>query len=443
MFFNVLEYCKNLLDMKRLILSATCALFLVGCGGPPAGPNQNVGQPVPKSETKLTAPTIKVFVENSGSMDGYVKGATDFENAVYSYLSDLQLADLGVKKDSISSKNSMELYYINSKVLPFAPDVKAFINALEPTVFRQRGGNRGTSDMSEIIDTILAQTEDNDVSVFVSDCIFSPGNQYRVRDNADEYLVAQQIGIKGNVVEKLNSMPDFSFVALRLTSQFDGIYYNKFDERTTINNERPFYIWLMGNRAHLKTIIKQVDFANIRGNGVKNLFMVSKPISSISYNISLPQPGNGKYEIEKSDPHAVANAKTEGKGGSSRFQVGISVNFSNILLPDEYLMNPDNYVVSNKAYGVEVAKYSGPRPDLYTHTIKLNLLQPVLSKGAIKISLKNTLPQWINDCTDDSGLDINAPGAMDKTYGLKYLLGGVYDAYASNGLYGSITINIK
>ena len=67
--------------MKRLILSATCALFLVGCGGPPAGPNQNVGQPVQQSEIKLPAPTIKVFVENSGSMDGYVKGATDFENA--------------------------------------------------------------------------------------------------------------------------------------------------------------------------------------------------------------------------------------------------------------------------------------------------------------------------------------------------------------------------
>lgn len=429
--------------MKRLIFSATCALFLVGCGGPPAGPGINVGQHVSQSEAKSPAPTIKVFVENSGSMDGYVKGATDFENAVYSYLSDLQLADLGVKNDSISSKNTMELYYINSKILPFAPDVKAFINALEPTVFRQRGGNRGTSDMSEIIDTILAQTGENDVSVFVSDCIFSPGNQYRVRDNADEYLVAQQIGIKGNVVEKLNSMPNFSFVALRLMSQFDGIYYNKFDERATIKNERPFYIWLMGNRAHLKTIIKQVHFANIRGKGVKNLFMMSKPINSIPYNISLPQPGNGKYEISKSELYTITNAKIEGKGGNSRFQIGISVDFSNILLPDEYLMNPDNYVVSNKSYGVEIAKYSGPVQNRYTHTIKLNLLQPVLSKGTVKISLKNTLPQWINDCTDDSGLDINAPGAMEKTYGLRYLLGGVYDAYASGGQYGSITINIK
>lgn len=429
--------------MKRLILSAACALSLVSCGGPPAGPNQNVGQPVPKSETKLTAPTIKVFVENSGSMDGYVKGATDFENAVYSYLSDLQLADLGVKKDSISSKNSMELYYINSKVLPFAPDVKAFINALEPTVFRQRGGNRGTSDMSEIIDTILAQTEDNDVSVFVSDCIFSPGNQYRVRDNADEYIVAQQIGIKSHIVEKLAKNPDFSIVVMRLTSQFNGIYYNKFDERQQINNERPFYMWLMGDRAYLKTILDEVALTQIKGKGVQNLFMISKPVSAVPYNISLPQPGNGKYEIAKSEQNAITNAKTDGKGGNSRFQVGISVDFSNILLPDEYLMNPDNYVVSNKAYGVEITKYSGPNQGRYTHTIKLNLLQPVLSKGTVKISLKNTLPQWINDYTDESGLDIHSVGAMEKTYGLKYLLGGVYDAYASDGQYGSITINIK
>ena len=429
--------------MKRLILSAACALSLASCGGPPTGPNQKLGNESSQTEVKLPAPTIKVFVENSGSMDGYVKGATDFENAVYSYLSDLQLADLGVKNDSISSKNSMELYYINSKVLPFAPDVKAFINALEPTVFRQRGGNRGTSDMSEIIDTILAQTEDNDVSVFVSDCIFSPGNQYRVRDNADEYIVAQQIGIKSHIVEKLAKNPDFSIVVMRLTSQFNGIYYNKFDERQQINNERPFYMWLMGDRAYLKTILDEVALTQIKGKGVQNLFMISKPVSAVPYNISLPQPGNGKYEIAKSEQNAITNAKTDGKGGNSRFQVGISVDFSNILLPDEYLMNPDNYVVSNKAYGVEITKYSGPNQGRYTHTIKLNLLQPVLSKGTVKISLKNTLPQWINDYTDESGLDIHSVGAMEKTYGLKYLLGGVYDAYASDGQYGSITINIK
>lgn len=429
--------------MKRLILSATCALFLAGCGGPPAGPNQNVGQPVQKSETQLPAPTIKVFVENSGSMYGYVKGATDFENAVYSYLSDLQHANLGVKADSLSSKNVLQLNYINSQVLKQQPDLKAFIKALEPQDFKMKGGNLGTSDMSNIIDMIISQNGNNDVSILVSDCIFSPGRQYQAKDNADEYIVAQQIGIKSHIVEKLAKNPDFSIVVMRLTSQFNGIYYNKFDERQQINNERPFYMWLMGDRAYLKTILDEVALTQIKGKGVQNLFMISKPVSAVPYNISLPQPGNGKYEIAKSEQNAITNAKTDGKGGNSRFQVGISVDFSNILLPDEYLMNPDNYVVSNKAYGVEITKYSGPNQGRYTHTIKLNLLQPVLSKGTVKISLKNTLPQWINDYTDESGLDIHSVGAMEKTYGLKYLLGGVYDAYASDGQYGSITINIK
>ena len=85
--------------MKRLILSAACALSLASCGGPPAGPNQKLGNESPQTEVNLPAPTIKVFVENSGSMDGYVKGATDFENAVYSYLSDIQHHYCPVKVD--------------------------------------------------------------------------------------------------------------------------------------------------------------------------------------------------------------------------------------------------------------------------------------------------------------------------------------------------------
>ena len=101
--------------MKHLLLSATCILCLAGCGGGPSVkqgpiPEEQIAQP----EVQQPAPTIKVFVENSGSMDGYVKGETDFKNAVYSYLSDLQHADLGLKT---SSKNILQLNYINSRVL--------------------------------------------------------------------------------------------------------------------------------------------------------------------------------------------------------------------------------------------------------------------------------------------------------------------------------------
>lgn len=160
--------------MKHLFLSIATSLILASCGGPSA-PSSSTSGKVANSEksSELPAPTIKVYVENSGSMDGYVKGATDFENAVYSYLSDIQLAKLGVQRDSAASlKNIMELNYINSQVLKQPSDVQAFIKALEPYTFKQKGGNRGTSDMADILAKIIKQTADNDISIFYNRLYF-------------------------------------------------------------------------------------------------------------------------------------------------------------------------------------------------------------------------------------------------------------------------------
>lgn len=428
--------------MKRLLLSFMSGLIMASCGGPPATPETTTEKMDNKATENLPAPTIKVYVENSGSMDGYVKGATDFENAVYSYLSDIQLAKLGTRTDSItSSKNKLELNYINSQILQQPSDIQAFVKALEPAVFRQRGGNRGASDMADILDSIIEHTTDNDISIFISDCIFSPGKLYKQKDNADEYLVAQQIAIKSHFIEKMGQNSNFAVIAMRLVSQFNGLYYNKFDESTSINDNRPFYIWLMGNSKQLIRLMNIVNISEIKGSGVQNIYMASQLNKPLSYGI-LPQHGIGKFNPDKSNPKTtITNVKADNKGDHSKFQLTIGVDYSYILLPDEYLMNPDNYTISNKAYTIEIVRNSDQNSS-YTHIIKLNLANPIISKGTIKISLQNNMPSWITKYTDEVGLDINADGAMEKTYGLKYLIGGIYDAY-KNMNYGNIIINIK
>lgn len=434
--------------MKKFFAPILCSAIFIGCGGPPSAPTQNVATPSSFNEqVKMDspAPTIKVYVENSGSMYGYVKGTTDFENAVYSYLSDIQLADLGEKPNN-SSKNVMELNYINSQVIKHSPDVEEFIKKLEPSTFRLRGGNMGTSDMSDILKTILSQITENELAIFVSDCIFSPGNQYKAKDNADDYLVAQQIGIKNHFFERINGNQDFSVVVLRLVSQFNGTYYNKFDEKATINANRPYYVWLMGNRSNLKKVMNEVDIDKIKGSGVQNIYMASKPMKSLSYGI-LPQQSIGNFKPDPANTKtSVLNAKPIKIGKNTTFQLAIGVDFSQMLIPDEYLMNPNNYSVSNNAYRLEIVKNKNSLSS-YTHIVKLILIEPIISKGAIKITLNNSMPAWVEEYTDEVGLDINAEGAMEKTYGLKYLIGGVYDAYASNkeqeNNHGVITVNIR
>lgn len=412
-------------------------LIAWNCSGRPVAPSyENRNE---QKKEQLPAPTIKVYVENSGSMDGYVKGVTDFENAVYSYLSDLQHADLG-QKDSASHKNRLELNYINSEVLTHKSDVEEFIRKLEPATFKMRGGNRNTSDMSDILDAILKRMESpNDVSIFISDCIFSPGKRYKPQDNADEYLVAQQIGIRNHLTEYLMDNPDLGVVVMRLISQFNGNYYNKFDEPTYIKDNRPFYICLFGHKKQLKRIMNAIDIDRIVGSGVQNIFMLSKPDTEFDYAISR-QKG---YSIDMKNPKTtITNTEVTRKGGKTRFQVAINIDFSNCLLDDDYLMDPANYTISNKAYTLEISKINTQTP-AYTHVLKLNLNQPIISKGSVKITLLNKLPEWIKQYTDEDGLDINAPDAMEKTYGFKYLMKGIYDAYSTTKNYESITVNIK
>ena len=91
-------------------------------------------------------PIINVYIENSGSMDGYVKGQTDFEHIVYNYLVDLK---------QIEVARALNLFYINSEILPQKDDINDFIEKLEPTSFQAKGGNRGTSDMALMMKDIL------------------------------------------------------------------------------------------------------------------------------------------------------------------------------------------------------------------------------------------------------------------------------------------------
>ena len=159
-------------------------------------------------------PIYNVYVENSASMNGYVKGITEFEQTVYNYLTDIKISNL---------TDSLRLNYINSKVIPRGSDIEDFILKLEPSSFTQMGGNIGVTDLSEVIKKVLQGTSDSTVSILVSDLIFSPGKG----KNAEEYLVNQQIGIKSRVSEHLSKFPQHSVIVYQLSSKFAGSFYDK------------------------------------------------------------------------------------------------------------------------------------------------------------------------------------------------------------------------
>jgi hypothetical protein len=424
--------------MRKYLFFVFAVLSLLSCGNNNDNRASKSGiTAVPATIIKPTIrPTVNVYIENSASMDGYVEGVTEFEQAIYSYISDIKILDFG---------DSLNLFYINSQIIPYGSDIADFIEKLNPTTFRNRGGKRGTTDISNVFKSILAETGKNDVAILITDGIFSPGKGKDARN----YLINQQIGIKNTMAEYLKGLPNTAVTVYQLSSNFNGKHFNREDNPTNIINEpRPYYIWIVGdvkNIASLKSLIPETTF---KGSGIQHSFTLLPSLEvKINYGI-LSNPRHGSFEREANSPKtSIYNIEKESTGmhkGNFMFTIGMDLSLFSVLLGDEYLMNTESYarMINKKPdndYFIEMEYHKSAD---YTHNMKLTTDK--ISVGELEIVLRNNLPDWVSEINDDEGLDIYKDNAINKTFGIKYLVGGIYEAYQMRGnIITTMKFNLK
>ncbi len=356
-------------------------------------------------------PIYRVYMENSASMDGYVKGVTNFETTIYNYLIDIKNYNLA---------NEIRLFYINSDTVYFGNNIHEYIGGLEPDEFRQRRGNRGSTDIANMFDTLLKLTDSRTVSIFISDCIFSPGS----KQSAADFLEQQQAKIKDNFWKKLREMQMITAV-YQLESKFAGRYFNYLDSPTPINQDRPYYIWLIGKKNHVLNLVNTVQKASIH-NGVNNYYYLFPPIDHIDYMV-VNNHRIGTFRRDKSNPKTSINsARIESKGknaGKFGFAIGVDLNQYIELLGDDYLLKVSNYAY-NRNYTLEVVRSQTPG---YTHLLKLWTKKPLNEK--VTIRLTRSIPDWVFKSTTFDDRIITHASQQDKTYGFQHIVAGVHDAY--------------
>ena len=384
--------------------------------------NANISSTPITQKAALSKPLINVYIENSASMDGFVNGTTEFEQAVYNYLADIKISGIS---------DALNLYYINSSSIPFASKPNAeviadFIDKLEPSTFKSRGGDRGRSDIANVLKTILKETSKNEIAILVTDGIFSPGKG----KDASQYLVSQQIGIKSAMADYLDSNPNTAVVIYQLYSMFNGTYFNKFDERSSIKEARPYYIWIIGQVNNVAILKKAVPESKFNGSGVKSMFSIVPGNQKIDFAI---KQNSGEFEKSRSNPKSeIINLSKDNITGKVSFS--INANFTNLLLDDRYLTNPTNYELKN--YNLTIKKIEAESK--YTHT--MNFTADKVKNGLLTVKLKNTLPDWVTLANDEDGSN----AVSGKTYGIKYQILGIYEAFTrQNQYYTELKINIK
>ena len=374
-------------------------------------------------------PNYLVFIENSSSMDGYVEGNSEFKNSVYSFLTDIIIKPNGIT-------DSMKLFYINSKMIPFPDDVQKFIKTLNVKTFTKYGGTHGETDLNMVLKQVLDTTNNTSVAVLISDFVCSPG----AGKDAVSFLAVLSSGIKKTFADYLFEHKNCATVIIKSNSIFKGAYYDHLNKAHPIKDKRPYYIWLIGDHAYMKKLTEKVKLEKIGGEveAIHSFYPLSI-VGSPKYRI-LRTDKLGEYEIDKTSPHnSIVNARAKGRGADV-LRVAVGIDMAQLGLDGTFLQSPTNYEISNKDYTIEVQPITEPmkrgNPELNGFTHKLLLTTSNVHKEQLEISLKRIIPQWVENSTSQNDV-VQAGDELNKTFGFRYLFKGVDDAYRSTAATGT------
>jgi hypothetical protein len=436
--------------MKGFFVFCLTVLFLASCGDSPVRPRRTGARtpetpdtsgitetPVaPKPPAPQIKPTINVYIENSGSMDGYVNGNTEFKGAIRDLLVLL--------KYYYGQNEGIRIYFINSKirgtntqidVATFAQNINAF--------WKVQGENRGSSNLNNIFKMILAQTNKNVISILFSDCIYSIKGR-----NAEGLLSDEKSLTKDAFLSRWrqNSLT-LATTIVKMQSGFNGIYYDKDNQKTNLNGERrPYYICVIGSNDAMADFNTKIPLEKDKIMGFDNKYVISTDATDkLYYSVLLSTDNVGRFRASrefssKEYVHGIEDismkSRSRNSGGSNKFTFAVAVNLQNIAVEEDYLMNLQNYTLDdNNFYIKEVKKIDKNNISASdwvrigkatpTHIIVVEATGTALSD--VKVSLKKQMPQWVEatNILDDRNIRKN----LDKTFGIKYLIEGIAESY--------------
>lgn len=327
-------------------------------------------------------------------MDGYMCDGSELKDATYNYLSALN-----------NKTETMQLYYINSEVIPQKVTLNNYIRNLNPANFRSAGGNRSHTDISVLFDKFLSFVNDKTISIYISDCILDIPN-----NAAPNYLNITRTDIHNCFTTKRKTVKDLAVCVYQLESRYEGSFYFPKGGSTPYKGKRPYYMFLVGPRellAHLRNIIPDSALTH----GIKNYCAFSP-----NYEACAIINKGSKYVDE-------IPLKTKQRDGKYKFDV--LVDLSKSLQNDDVLTNASNYDWLNKTdLSIDnIQRINGDNAE-FSHLISFSTNGAILTDV---FSLKNVgLPAWVSETNDSKGDSIDA----NKTFGIEYIIGGIADAYS-------------
>ncbi len=372
---------------------------------------------------------VNFYLERSGSMIAYDSPAGDgsFKAAIVSMLNSLP-----------NNNEDNKIYIVNSSINAYPQGFRKFIADSDIFEATKGIGDAGYTDFGAIFGNILNKTGNDELSILVTDMIYSTKDMAGVNP---QKVFAEAQGMTNAVFK--DEVKNRAMLIVKMRGSYNGLYYpyNSPSKGYRYDGYRPYYIVVVGSNDNIARLTKDKNymsfarFASMRGYENMYLFEtddVYKPYCSL-----LLKHGSirGRFRPERGQNtqiHAIEDVEPDRNSGDIR--LALAVDLSGMLIDDQYLTDKANYRIDadDKIEIKEIHRIGKgdvtPAEKKYigsaTHLFILSA-DRITHEQDVNIRLLNRMPQWITASSSDDDTHVDSR----TTFGLKYLLNGIYSSY--------------
>lgn len=436
---------------KFLIIISFIMLF-TGCNRNPSRQSRDRGNRETKETTEVIAteeksndvqdvpiiptttkskPIVNIYIENSGSMNGFINKTSEYQDAIQNMV---------VWLEYHYDTENIKLHYINERVIlkekPKNIPLPDFAQQMLTPVEFKSNGNGASTNLNSIIAMILNRTNENTISILLSDNIYSISGSQTAPVLLSECKNKTLQAFLGKSKElNMQHQQSLSTTIIQLYSQFNGNYwdYKHPTGRASqqLNCKRPYYMCVIGVNDLVSDFNNKFDVNEM--NGYKNKYTLTE-INALNPKCSVLANTYKTGRFRKVNDTTIRDASNDKH--KDKFALALAVDLKDIPLSDDEKCDVDlfevteGYVIDEiiKIDEATIAPIDMQASQNCTHIVKISTSNYNIS--SFKLTMKRMMPEWIamSSSIDDTQIGVDTD-EQNKTFGLSYFVDGIKEAY--------------
>ena len=378
--------------------------------------------------------SLTIYFERSGSMVPYDQrgGGGQLKKVVNDLI------------NRFPAGSKVDINIVNDGIYPYQHSVDEFLKDRDIYQSTAGVGDAAYTDFQLIFNKILEAQRPGNVSVLVSDLIYSPKDTHGV---SLEKIFNEENSLATRAFAKYKGK---SVVVQQFMGDYSGKYYPYNGVPFEYSGKRPFYLVIIADADAMDQLAQDKRYSGVLDPPtVRNSYRFNQNTSEVLCRV-LPEwkDNAGRFRVKHGD--GIVLSKCQGDRETGKLCFSMAADLSNLMKDDALLTNPDNYEVKSiDGYTLTVQPIEADMVtannkeylDGMTHILTLlgDLKSP---RDEVRISLRNELPDWVRLSSSDN--DTSAGGSFSTTtLGLEQLLGGMFDAMKGGSSYFDVTIQLQ